>query len=258
MSLLLPTVSHTTSGLTTTAHPLLLWVLLLTSSSAPPTVLGASSGDSRIEHFVVLFMENRPFDHYFGCMDLDGADSGATKGAPRRLPVDPANPEAGSVDVTCGTAKYVCSGGTAYSLWASKFAPGADVSKFPYSPQNDSYSYRNGAKGAAIQMFAPEQLPVKTAIANEFGVFNKLYSSVPAASTPNHLCMKRARILLQLILEYGVHQCPAIEYKLIWQCCLLYICCYALLQSRSQRPRAAWPTTSSTRSVAVRMTPTHR
>ena len=91
--------------------------------------------------------------------------------------------------VTCGTAKYVCPGGNDYSLFASKFAPGADESKFPYGPQNDSYSYRNGAKGSSIQMFSPEQLPVKTALVKNFGVFNKLYSSVPAASTPNHLCM---------------------------------------------------------------------
>ena len=160
--------------------------LALLLASPLPTAL--ASGDPRIEHFVVLLMENRPFDHYFGCMDLPGADSGATKLKPRKLPIDPSDPEAGSVEVTCGTAQYVCPGGNDYSLFASKFAPGADESKFPYGPQNDSYSYRNGAKGSSIQMFSPEQLPVKTALVKNFGVFNKLYSSVPAASTPNHLC----------------------------------------------------------------------
>ena len=35
-------------------------------------------------------------------------------------------------------------------------------------------------------MFSPEQFPVKTALAKSFGVFNKLYTATPTASTPNH------------------------------------------------------------------------
>ena len=35
--------------------------------------------------------------------------------------------------------------------------------------------------------FKPEQLPVKTALAQEFAVFDKFYSSFPGPSTPNHL-----------------------------------------------------------------------
>lgn len=41
-------------------------------------------------------------------------------------------------------------------------------------------------------MFSPEQIPVKAAIAKEFGVFNKFYSAGPTASTPNHLFTQAA------------------------------------------------------------------
>jgi phospholipase C len=41
-------------------------------------------------------------------------------------------------------------------------------------------------------MFSPSQLPVKTALAKAFGVFNKLYSSVPSFSSPNHMFLQAA------------------------------------------------------------------
>lgn len=43
------------------------------------------------------------------------------------------------------------------------------------------------AHGDAIEMFSAAQLPIKATLAREYGVFNKLFASVPAASMPNHL-----------------------------------------------------------------------
>jgi hypothetical protein len=138
-------------------------------------------------------------------MDLPGADSAATLTRNRTLPMDPSDPAAGSVNVTCGTADYVCGkhGGPTYSAWGGKFAGAGSQghpnrsravndSHFPYSHQSDQFSYRNGASGDAIRMFAPGQLPVKSALAREFGVFNKLFSSVPSFSIPNHMFMQSA------------------------------------------------------------------
>ena len=48
------------------------------------------------------------------------------------------------------------------------------------------------AGGTAVTMFTPEQIPVKHAVAKEFGVFNKLYTAVPSASSPNHLFTQSA------------------------------------------------------------------
>ena len=61
------------------------------------------------------------------------------------------------------------------------------MSFYPYGPQDDKYSYANGARDNAIMMFNSTQLPIKTTIAKEFAVFNHLHSSVPSFSTPNHL-----------------------------------------------------------------------
>ena len=36
------------------------------------------------------------------------------------------------------------------------------------------------------------QIPIKSAIAQNFGVFNKLYTAVPSASSPNHLFTQSA------------------------------------------------------------------
>jgi hypothetical protein len=83
---------------------------------------------AKINHVVVLFMENRPHDHFFGCMDLPGLDGIPAAG--RLLPRHPAYPghngSAGFVNVTCGTAKYICDKPPAYSTWNSKFAPNAE------------------------------------------------------------------------------------------------------------------------------------
>lgn len=145
----------------------------------------------KIDHFVVLYMENHAFDNYFGCMDLPGADGIPKSG--RLLPKDPEDPSQGYVNVTCGTSYgYVCPGGPGYDTFAGKFKNSADAHTYPYGPQDDKYSHQHGADGIAIEMFSAEQLPVKKAIAENFGIFNKLYTAVPSASTPNHLFTQSA------------------------------------------------------------------
>lgn len=97
----------------------------------------------------------------------------------------------------------VCEHGAPYSPYLNKFPDLAEYQKnfprsnrswtpqnfsnYPYGPQDDKFSYHNGARETAIQMFNSTQLPVKAAIAKEFAVFNALHSSVPSYSTPNHL-----------------------------------------------------------------------
>ena len=115
-------------------------------------------------------------------MNLPGADNGA----PRTL----LGPNGSTVNVTCGNGEYVChGGGRSYTTWTPGFGVGKDINPnlYPYSPQSDANVAADGVgpEGWAIQMFSPEQIPVKAAIAKEFGVFNKFFSAVPAASTPN-------------------------------------------------------------------------
>ena len=81
----------------------------------------------------------------------------------------------------------VCKYGPPYSPYLLKFKANSNYSNYPYGPQDDKYSYHNGARLNAIKMFNSTQLPIKTAVAKEFAVFNHLHSSVPSYSTPNHL-----------------------------------------------------------------------
>ena len=212
----------------------------------------------KIDHFVVLYMENHAADNFFGCMDLPGFDG--AKG--HTLPKDPSDPSKGSFEITCGDAPYVCSGGPGYDTYAGKFKKPAQPHKYPYSeqvrtsppavrpgPRHDTrippppaaprpavrrmtstrrYTARPRAarpsrctlrrrrapraeatplpraharmrtRGTlararrrepsareASPVARASQVPVKAAIAHNFGVFNKLYCAVASASSPN-------------------------------------------------------------------------
>jgi phospholipase C len=139
----------------------------------------------KIEHFVVLFLENRAADHFFGCMDLPGFDGVVN----HTVPVDPAGASKCGIQATCGTAKYVCPGAPGFSFFDPFFERGTNVGKYPYAPQSLAHAR---AGGDAIEMFSAGQLPVKAAVAHEYGVFNQLFASVPAASMPNHLFAQSA------------------------------------------------------------------
>ena len=149
---------------------------------------------SKIDHFVVLYMENHAADQIFGCMGLPGFDGIPPEG--HKVPHDPDNPALGSVNISCGTADYVCKKGPTYDKYTGKFRA-ADMihsGRYPYGgpgAQDDKYSYVHGLEAGddatAARMYAPEQLPIKWALAKAFGVFNKLFTAVPGPSNPNHL-----------------------------------------------------------------------
>lgn len=129
-------------------------------------------------------------DHFFGCMDLPGHGDGPFEGIKNHsVPADPSDPTGEQIKIECGTSPYVCQGGPGYDTYGGKFAKGAEMDTYPYGAQSDLNSALHGARkgNTAIKMFAPEQLPVKSAIAKEFGIFNKLYCGVASASSPNHL-----------------------------------------------------------------------
>ena len=153
------------------------------SKSAVPRV-----SPDKIKHMVVLLMENRPIDHTFGCMagegiiDLDGIPP---EGWKIKASLDPSNDT--TVAVTCGTANYVCEHGPPMDMWSLQLDPKSNHSFYPYGTMDDKFSYANGGKDNAIMMFNSTQLPIKTAVAENFAVFNNLHGSVPSFSTPNHL-----------------------------------------------------------------------
>ena len=132
-------------------------------------------------------MENRATDHVLGCMGLDGFD-GIPPGG-RMLYKNASHPELGGLNVSCGTAEYVCTESMSYGEWNPKFSPdAANELRYPYSEQSDANSYNalGGKSSAAVKMFSRAQLPVKASLADNFAALNKYYSGVPSASTPNH------------------------------------------------------------------------
>ena len=111
------------------------------------------------------------------------------------VPVDPNNASAGMLNVTCGGAEFVCKGGNSMSLYDSHFKrphSAKDAGEYPYGEQDDKYSGLTGATTVSMHAFNATQLPIKKAVSEHFGVFNRYYSSTPTASTPNHLYAQSA------------------------------------------------------------------
>lgn len=154
-----------------------------TRTSPPPR-------QQKIDHFVVLYMENHAADTLFGCMNLPGFDG--IRG--HCVPKDPNDLSRGCINITCGDAPYVCTAGPSYDTYVSKFAPDGQPDKYPYSLQDDKYSALHGlSEGAtAVRMFSREEVPIKAALAENFGVFNKMFTAVPSMSSPNHLFTQSA------------------------------------------------------------------
>ena len=121
----------------------------------------------KINHMVVLFVENRACDHIFGCMlgDQPGFDGIPTRKDGSQWKMFPAEagtgdgPSPSMVNVSCGTAKLVC---------------------------------KSGTKDLTTRMFSGDQLPIKKAISENFAVFNKMFTAVPGPSWPNHLFAQSA------------------------------------------------------------------
>lgn len=178
--------------------------LLSTTLVFPVAMVANTNGrayQDKIDHFVVLFMENHSADQIFGCLDLPGFD-GIPQGG-HKIPKSPLVPSLGFLNVSCGTADYICTKGPTYDKFGHKFKPSDEIAKFPPDPcfypyggpdaQDDKYSYAHGLEGfidsevAATRMYSAAQLPIKAALAKSYGVFNKMYTSVPGPSSPNHL-----------------------------------------------------------------------
>lgn len=126
-----------------------------------------SDGRAKVEHYVLILMENRPHDHTFGCMQGEGIIDGDGINGSHAIPTfDPDGKVNGSVTVSCGTAKYVCANGPPNNMWALQADPKANISYFPYHGFNNGsdHSHQNGARDNALEMFNSTQLPIKTAI----------------------------------------------------------------------------------------------
>jgi len=162
----------------------------------------------RIEKVFVLMLENRSFDHMFGFRrkrgidihgeptTLDGADpSTDTNVDPVTgtvIPVStPADFALKNVDVDPGhefanTVVSLCGDGVTFQ------PPG------PYPPIHNSgfiANYRNNGandRDRIMRCFAPDQLPVLNALADEFAICDHWFSSLPGPTWPNRFFLLAA------------------------------------------------------------------
>jgi phospholipase C len=177
-----------------------------TQPSTPPKVKTPPSGP--IEHFVILMLENRAFDHIFGYRQgvngLQGNESNL---------LDPSKPQSESNPV------FQVSNGAPYTVLAGE-GPGhsfnaanTQLCNNKNGPSTASPSANNGfvsnyntelvyadkvkdPSNAVIQVvmdaFAPASLPSINALADAFCVCDNWYSEVPGPTQPNRLYVHAA------------------------------------------------------------------
>src|SRR5579862_9373824 len=152
----------------------------------------------QIEHFIVLMLENRSFDHMFGFRrgveGLTGKEKGTVKGfapvkvsadAPFELPTKRAGgPLHNVVDVNLqlfGTKNGPP--GPKQSSWADGFLA-SYLEGFTHDvgrpPTQDELAF-------VMQSFAPGALPAITALADNFVLCDHWFSEVPGPTHPNRL-----------------------------------------------------------------------
>ena len=162
--------------------------------------LAAAATPPPIEHVVLLVMENRPYDFYFGWNEQQKAAGGNVLTGDEFNYFDTKDPSKGKLGVQKGKANYVCKDGSDMSFGIYDkdiFGPntGWNGSSAPYpKPTTWGTGYLEVNKGNAEVMaqMSPEQVPVKTALAAEFATFDDWHAAFPGPSTPNHLFLQTA------------------------------------------------------------------
>ena len=142
----------------------------------------------RIKHVVVLYEENRAFDHFFGHYKSIGKVDGLTGNESN--PISLTHPWLGRVKVFDG-APYVATSHPVhgYAAYQHKF----DI--VDGTPRMDGFLDYEGklhpfSKARAdfvMQGFSDGSLPVSAALAAEFAVFDRWYTAFPGPSWPNHM-----------------------------------------------------------------------
>ncbi|MFL6227976.1 MAG: alkaline phosphatase family protein, partial [Pyrinomonadaceae bacterium] len=173
------------------------------STPQPPTPVV-----KRIEHVVVLMLENRSFDHIFGFRTgVNGVN-----GSEFNL-LDPTKPESDT------NPAFHTGSGAPFAVIDSKNGPshslkGTNVQIFDsgsgpdaqHPARNNGFAlnYRNellsehvanpsqAAIAVAVQSFSPAHLPSINALADAFCVCDNWYSEVPGPTQPNRLYMHAA------------------------------------------------------------------
>jgi phospholipase C len=151
---------------------------------------------SKIKHVFVLMLENRSFDHMLGFSGITGTDAATgqattidglngsesnsyngaifpvLRGAPDRAPHDPPHGFPAVVQQLCGEGAAYVSGEPYPKISNSGFVS-IYARSHPELPDGP------------MRCFTPDQVPVLTALAREFVVCDRWFSSMPGPTEPN-------------------------------------------------------------------------
>jgi phospholipase C len=139
----------------------------------------------KVDHIVVLMLENRSFDHMLGYLSLEGArgDVDGLRGEfanehdGRRFPVHHLGSTAIADDPShCAAAVDLQIGGGKMNGFVTSFA--ATLSR---------RGVQNGDPARVMGYYSASDVPVYDHLAREFAVCDRWFSSVPGATWPNRL-----------------------------------------------------------------------
>jgi phospholipase C len=155
-----------------------------------PDLPAGSRPDPRIKHVIVLMLENRSFDHLLGYSRIPGVDGVWDKQLSNR---DRDGKEIFTSDDATPAGDLSDPGHDFPDVSKQLYFPSHDVSDWKSDPPMqgfvESYAEYVGPEksGNVMKCFAPESVPVITALAKNFAVCNRWFSSLPGPTMPNRL-----------------------------------------------------------------------
>ena len=152
-------------------------------ASNPFAVDWALDNLQKIEHFVVLMLENRSFDQMLGHLELEGHDVDGVKRAEDKPLVNWYNGEKYELHEAKRTALTIaedpCHDGWCVAEQVSN-GNGGFVENF-------AVTHPAADPSVVMEYYTAKQVPVYNHLANQFCVCDRWFSSVPGATWPNRL-----------------------------------------------------------------------
>ncbi|KAG0606352.1 hypothetical protein M758_9G134400 [Ceratodon purpureus] len=169
--------------------------LFLHLSQLVPPVYPAHTINGPIKTIVVLVMENRSFDHMLGYLNRRNPDIDGLSGAEFNVVVDAASGTSHSLFVS-DTAEFVDPdpGHSYQAIQEQVFGP---EKTFVDPPPMSGFAInaektQPGMSKNVMRAFRPEVVPVTTALATEYAVFDRWFASVPSSTQPNRFFVHSA------------------------------------------------------------------
>ncbi|HUA97561.1 MAG TPA: alkaline phosphatase family protein [Terracidiphilus sp.] len=144
-----------------------------------------------IERLVVLMLENRSFDHLLGFLKRDNAAINGLTGTETNPPADDSRPQvqvsdlAGDVGDLDPDPGHDFNDVTIQIFGSLDTAQPADMSGFVGDYARISNNPIHGEN--IMRCFKPQTLPVLSTLAQQYGVCDRWFSSVPGSTIPNRM-----------------------------------------------------------------------